>query len=319
MSVVDLRDAAAQPAFTCPLPLCASHLELQFRAPVPLAEYPLVTLSGLLGYAVLRHFHPKLPPGVNPPADSPYWPILRPGEGGGGRGSEGPGVVLTCRPGAGAALALRFSLRTVGEHVAYHEFLLERLEDFEEKGFGTPPTPYVLAPVHGANEPPPWAPEWQPDFAGAFLLRLVTPLHLTQDKQDVHGLMQRGEPLMLFGRQIPGEIFVLYHLLRSTRSRLDGLAQRAGVPVEMDSLFRDNTALLRLLEREVFVLRSSFEIYDGYRRSSRTNSEVSIGGLLGFMEMEAPPAIQQFLHAAALLGVGKKVAHGNGRVDVTQL
>lgn len=273
----------AAPCLRADLALVEREMVLRFARPVAVPEFPVVTLRGLLGYALKEYLAPDHD---TPPEDSLFWLLFKPGE------RRPHPVLLDCAPGAGAATALRIALRGFGRHgEAFLDTCVEALERCGPRGFGVDRVPYTLDPGATVRPPAPWDPAWRPSAAGRGTLELVTPAQLTW----------RNAP-------VDEESPLLHVIGWAAVRRLRGLAEAWGGEVAADP-----EAVDAVLEAGRMT-RTALDRVRAERTSSMDGDSIAIGGIRGRIEFEGPPELLRIFAIAARVGIGKKVFVGNGRV-----
>lgn len=277
------KTAASGPCLAAGLPFEERDFILRFARPVAVPEFPVVTLRGLLGYALKDY----LAPGRETPSeDSLFWMLFKPGD------RRPHPLLIDCDPGAGSAIALRARFRAFGPHAAtFLDACAEALARRGGRGFGEDRTPYRLETGPPQRPPAPWNGPWRLPPPGPMALELVTPAQL----------LWRGAPV---DEQSP----LLHIIVWAAVRRLRELAAAYGDGAEVDPARVDAPV------EAARITRVALERVRAERTSSLDGDSIAIGGIRGRIELEGPPELARLLAVAAIVGIGKKVFAGNGRV-----
>ena len=217
-----------------------------------------------------------------------------------------PFVLVVGLDEAGESGRLSVGVRLFGEATRAAPFALRALEDAAARGLGASRTPFRLVaagpegerptpwtggtwlPARPRNAPPPW-----PETTH---VRFATPLRLKRD-----------------GRLLTPETLTGPDIAMTLVRRLGLLATffgRDGAGLDFPSL-KAAAARVRLLEPKV-VWR------DLFRRSSRQNARLGIGGVVGSARLDLGPdeTLRRVMAWAPVLHVGKGASMGLGRVEL---
>lgn len=265
------------------------RLTLTFSEGVCLPEQPLVTLRGLLGHGLLGRLHPGVAEEADLPADSDYWAFFKPTE------QQPQPFLLDCAPGRGNGQVLRARVTFWGTGERAVEPVLASLAAMGPSGFGPARVPFTLEATSLAEEIPPWRTQpTAPPGLAPFRFDFISPARLKEG-----------------GGLVGPDCDLLRVVCFGTVRRLKSLAQAFGGDVTLDlEALRQALAASR-------VTRTALTVSQDRRISSRSGAEVTIGGLSGFFEGEAPAGLRQVLQCAAWTGIGGKIATGCGRVRCT--
>lgn len=276
---------ARRPVFTSSLNVCEWDLDIEFADWTELPEYPLVTLRGLLGYALKELLHPGV---TNPPPDSMFWEVFKSAD-----GSPHP-VLFNAAPGAGLAVVLRVRLSAFGpiaDAESIGHLCIEALTHYGPRGFGPARMPYAVQACAAPARVMPWSREWKPSGAGQFDLVLQTPAQLKWNNQPA----DESTPLP--------EI-----IAKGGLRRLRLLAERSGAAWEQDTEAVDAAIACTRVTRSAL-----YRVADE-RTSTQDGDSVALGGLVGRFELEGCDELERLFRIASIVGVGKHTSQGNGRV-----
>lgn len=200
---------------------------------------------------------------------------------------------------------LRAGLRLFGEATRAAPFVLRALEDAASHGLGASRTPFrlIAAGVEGEPAAPPPAGAWPPARRGPapdawprrVRIRFVTPLRLKRD-----------------GRLLTPETLTAPDVVMSLVRRFGLLATFFGrEPVELDF------AALKTAAQDARLLEPRLFWRDLFRRSSRQQARLGIGGVIGeaVLDLGDHEALRAVMGWAPLLHVGKGATMGLGRVE----
>ncbi|MDR1611169.1 MAG: CRISPR system precrRNA processing endoribonuclease RAMP protein Cas6 [Planctomycetota bacterium] len=267
------------------LRVAEAGLALSFPRLVDFPEYPAITLRGLLGHALLDRWkrgtgNERLFRDFFKPQD----PLPAP-------------FMLDCRPGAGRGHVLTARLRFFGSGAGAFTDFAEALAEWSRYGFGASRTQYGVftePPVEMENLP--WRTGWRGSGSTAWRVEFVSPTQLF-----------RG------GSSLSDPGFIPLALAEGAARRLERLASAYGEAAGgLVAAARRDTA-------GAGVLRYSLEKVDLRRVSGIDGHEVAAGGLTGWVELRGAPELERWLAAGGILGVGKKIAAGNGRIRVERV
>jgi hypothetical protein len=302
------------PCIEAELACAAAALTFRFPRFIRFPEYPVFSLRGLLGHALIAMFHPGLDPArEDPPPDSPYWPLFKPVE---GRHS----FLFDCAAGNGGGTVLRAVLRVFGETASHLALFEHALHQFQHVGFGGPHerTPYELEIVPLASPSTPWSPDWRPRFEGAFALELLTPAQLaikvdTLSRQKVRMPMEQvlvsPQPLFFLGNPADPAQLLLHSVVQAAVRHTRELAETYG-----HGFAQDNERIRRAIWEQTRITRVALRHHEDTSIGERRN--VSLGGISGRLELEGPPDLERLLAAGELVGVGSRTAYGCGRLRI---
>lgn len=264
------------------LRVAETGIALSFPGLTDFPDYPAITLRGLLGHALIDHW------GKGAEGEHLFRNFFKPPD-----PIPAP-FMLDCRPGAGKGYALSARVRFFGIGVEAFTDFVEALAKRSERGFGDARVPYaVFAEPPGEVEALPWRPEWRASGRSAWRVEFVSPAQLF-----------RG------GSSLADPDFIPLALAEGAARRLERLASAYG---------ETEGGLVEAARRDAEgagVLRYSLEKVDLRRVSGIDGHEVAAGGLSGWVELRGAPMLERWLAAGGLLGVGKKIAAGNGRIRV---
>lgn len=280
------------PLLLADLPVYEARFRLVLSEWWPIPRQPVVTLRGMLGYALRDFLHPGNDANDALPADSPYFALFKPPN------NAAAPILLDCLPGEGLADQLDVQLRAFGDTPGMVEICVEAMAEWGRVGFGglNDPVTYELENVQVVECSPPWSADWEPLCRGEFRVELLTGAQLKK----------QGQPLR------PDDD-LLDALVKAALRRFEELAtiygQNCAVAREVVWAMLEESRITRV------ALRENFET----RTSSRTGAAVPIGGLSGWLAVQGPWALEQVFRSAELTAIGGKVSAGNGRLRVFPL
>ena len=304
-----------------PLEINEALLIFHFEKTLILPDNPIALLRGMLGRALANRFHPRLPrnaPEEDIPPDSPYWPLFKPRPAQGGR--ERPPYLFECPWGAGPANALHVRLRTFGGSREEASVYLQALRDRAPAGLGEHGlrTPCEMEWV---ESPPPAQPPALPGATPrAIALEYATPAQLTVKFDAPAGKIPLDElffqpraaaPVFLGRAAEPLPLLAYASALSAAKAlrELGGSLPDIGEPL--------SHALHAAAHDTTRYFRASLARYDN--PGDEAAGRQSVCGLMGRLELMADPLLAWCLEWGALLGVGRRVSHGCGRIRVHPL
>lgn len=256
---------------------------------VPVAEPTATVLRGLFGHALKHLLHPDLPPHIDPPAQSEYWPLCHPR-------NEAFFVLIQCPSGSGAGCRLPLVLRFFGLNDTWMRLCVEAFCAFQARGFGPERVPYRVEEGELRILDTPWSPDWRPSGANVFDLELLSPA----------SLKHHGSPLDQDGDLLQA---ILISAQRHTEQIVRAYARNPVIP-SRTICDKTRKALCEASE----ITWAALEPVECLLRSGKRKIPLDLSGIRGSIRIEGPPELERYLRVAELIGIGSRLAYGNGRV-----